>query len=208
MIDLEKIQFNSEGLIPAIAQDVKTGAVLMMAYMNEESLKITLDTGYATYFSRSRQKLWKKGETSGHVQKVRAMYYDCDGDSLLLQVDQVGNACHTGEYSCFHNPLVSLVEGANQLPSSAILQEVYNVIADRKAHPKEGSYTNYLLDKGVEKICKKVGEEASESIIAAVKGSNEELRYEVADLMYHVMVLLFNQGLTPAEIWAELQKRR
>lgn len=208
MIDLEKIQFNSEGLIPAIAQDVKTGAVLMMAYMNEESLKITLDTGYATYFSRSRQKLWKKGETSGHVQKVRAMYYDCDGDSLLLQVDQVGNACHTGEYSCFHNPLVSLVEGANQLPSSAILQEVYNVIADRKVHPKEGSYTNYLLDKGVEKICKKVGEEASESIIAAVKGSNEELRYEVADLMYHVMVLLFNQGLTPAEIWAELQKRR
>ena len=208
MIDLKKIQFNSEGLIPAVAQDVKTGAVLMLAYMNEESLKITLDTGYATYFSRSRQKLWKKGETSGHVQKVRAMYYDCDGDSLLLQVDQVGNACHTGEYSCFHNPLVSLVEGANQLPSSAILQEVYNVIADRKEHPKEGSYTNYLLDKGVEKICKKVGEEASESIIAAVKGSNEELRYEVADLMYHVMVLLFNQGLTPTEIWAELQKRR
>lgn len=208
MLDVDKIKFDEKGLVPVVTQDVKTGTVLMLAYMNEESLRLTLDTGYAVYFSRSRQMLWKKGETSGHVQKVRAIHYDCDGDSLLLLVEQAGNACHTGEYSCFHNELLSLVEGAAKAPSASILQEVYNVIADRKEHPKEGSYTNYLLDKGVEKICKKVGEEAAETIIAAVKGSREELRYEAADLIYHLLVLLFNQGLTPMELWAELEKRR
>jgi phosphoribosyl-ATP pyrophosphohydrolase/phosphoribosyl-AMP cyclohydrolase len=208
MLDMEKIKFDQSGLIPAVAQDVNTGAVLMLAYMNRESLSLTIDTGYATYFSRSRQALWKKGETSGHTQKVRAIHYDCDGDSLLLLVEQAGAACHTGEYTCFHNALMSLVEEADKAPSPRILQEVYNVIADRKINPKEGSYTNYLLDKGVEKICKKVGEEASETIIAAVKGSREELRYEAADLVYHLMVLLFNQGLTLPELWAELEKRR
>jgi phosphoribosyl-AMP cyclohydrolase / phosphoribosyl-ATP pyrophosphohydrolase len=208
MLDITMIKFDDKGLVPVVTQDVKTGTVLMLAYMNEESLKETLDTGYAAYFSRSRQTLWKKGETSGHVQKVRAIHYDCDGDSLLLIVEQTGPACHTGEYSCFHHELISLVEGAVKVPSAAILQEVFNVIADRKENPKEGSYTNYLLEKGVEKICKKVGEEASETIIAAVKGSRDELRYEAADLMYHIMVLLFNQGLTPMELWAELQKRR
>ena len=208
MLDLEKIKFDDKGLVPVVTQDIKTGTVLMLAYMNEQALRLTIETGYAVYFSRSRQALWKKGETSGHVQKVRAMHYDCDGDSLLLLVEQAGPACHTGEYSCFHNELLSLVEGSAKAPSAHILQEVYNVIADRKEHPKEGSYTNYLLDKGVEKICKKVGEEASETIIAAVKGSREELRYEAADLVYHLMVLLFNQGLTPMELWAELAKRR
>lgn len=208
MLDVSKIKFDEKGLVPVVTQDVRTGTVLMLAYMNSEALQMTLDTGYAVYYSRSRQALWKKGETSGHVQKVRAIHYDCDGDAILLTVEQTGPACHTGEYSCFHNDLVSLVEGASKVPSASILQEVYNVIADRKVHPKEGSYTNYLLDKGVEKICKKVGEEASETIIAAVKGSREELRYEAADLMYHLMVLLFNQGLTPMELWAELEKRR
>lgn len=208
MLDMGKIKFDEKGLVPVVTQDIKTGTVLMLAYMNEEALRLTIETGYAVYYSRSRQALWKKGETSGHVQKVRAMHYDCDGDSLLLIVEQAGAACHTGEYSCFHNELLSLVEGAARVPSAHILQEVYNVIADRKEHPKEGSYTNYLLDKGVEKICKKVGEEASETIIAAVKGSREELRYEAADLVYHLMVLLFNQGLTPMELWAELAKRR
>jgi len=208
MLDINKVKFDEKGLVPVVTQDVKTGTVLMLAYMNEEALRLTLDTGYAVYFSRSRQMLWKKGETSGHVQKVRAIHYDCDGDSLLMLVEQAGNACHTGEYSCFHNELLSLVEGASKVPSASILQEVYNVIADRKEHPKEGSYTNYLLDKGVEKICKKVGEEAAESIIAAVKGNREELRYEAADLIYHLLVLLFNQGLTPMELWAELEKRR
>lgn len=208
MLDLNQIKFDEKGLVPVVAQDVQTGTVLMLAYMNKESLQLTLDTGYAVYFSRSRQALWKKGETSGHVQKVRAIHYDCDGDSLLMLVEQTGAACHTGEYSCFYNELVSLVEGNGKAPSPHILQEVYNVIADRKLHPKEGSYTNYLLDKGVEKICKKVGEEAAESIIAAVKGSRDELRYEAADLVYHLLVLLFNQGLTPMELWAELEKRR
>ena len=208
MLDINNVKFDEKGLVPVVTQDIKTGAVLMLAYMNEEALRQTLDTGYAVYYSRSRQSLWKKGETSGHVQKVRAIHYDCDGDSLLMLVEQAGAACHTGEYTCFHNELVSLVEGSAKAPSAHILQEVFNVIADRKEHPKEGSYTNYLLDKGVEKICKKVGEEAAESIIAAVKGSREELRYEAADLVYHLLVLLFNQGLTPMELWAELAKRR
>ncbi len=208
MFDVNNVKFDEKGLVPVVTQDIKTGSVLMLAYMNEEALKMTLDTGYAVYFSRSRQTLWKKGDTSGHVQKVRAIHYDCDGDSLLMLVEQTGPACHTGEYSCFHNELLSLVEGSAKVPSAQILQEVFNVIADRKVHPKEGSYTNYLLDKGVEKICKKVGEEAAESIIAAVKGSREELRYEAADLVYHLLVLLYNQGLTPMELWAELDKRR
>jgi phosphoribosyl-ATP pyrophosphohydrolase/phosphoribosyl-AMP cyclohydrolase len=208
MLDINNVKFDEKGLVPVVTQDKKTGTVLMLAYMNEEALKMTLDTGYAVYFSRSRQTLWKKGETSGHVQKVCAIHYDCDGDSLLMLVEQTGSACHTGEYSCFHNELLSLVEGSAKVPSAQILQDVFNVIADRKVHPKEGSYTNYLLDKGVEKICKKVGEEAAESIIAAVKGSREELRYEAADLVYHLLVLLFNQGLTPMELWAELDKRR
>ena len=208
MLDASKIKFDDKGLVPVVTQDIKTGAVLMLAYMNAEALQRTLDTGYAVYFSRSRQSLWKKGETSGHLQKVRAVHYDCDGDSLLMLVEQAGAACHTGEYTCFHNELLSLTEGSVRAPSPQIIQEVYNVIADRKIHPKEGSYTNYLLDKGVEKICKKVGEEAAESIIAAVKGSREELRYEAADLVYHLLVLLFNQGLTPMELWAELEKRR
>ena len=208
MLSFEQIRFDEKGLVPVIAQDLKTGTVLMLAYMSKESLQLTLDTGYAVYYSRSRQELWKKGETSGHVQKVRALHYDCDGDSLLMLVEQTGAACHTGAYSCFFNELISLVKDSSKIPSPYILQEVYNVIADRKQNPKEGSYTNYLLDKGVEKICKKVGEEAAESIIAAVKGSRDELRYEAADLIYHLLVLLFNQGLTPMELWSELEKRR
>lgn len=207
MMDIP-IQWNADGLAPAIVQDVSTGVVLMLAYMNEQSLRQTLETGLATYYSRSRKQLWQKGETSGNIQKVRAISYDCDADTLLLQVEQSGPACHTGEYSCFHNALLPLLEDGGAAPGSAVLQQVYRVILDRKENPKEGSYTNYLLDKGVEKICKKVGEEASESIIAAVKGSNEELRYEVSDLLYHLLVLLANQGITPEEIYAELGKRR
>jgi len=207
-MDIEAIRFDEKGLIPAIAQDVQTGEVLMLAYMNKESLQKTLETGFATYYSRSRQSLWQKGETSGHRQAVRALHYDCDADAILMQVEQTGPACHTGEKSCFHNTLLPLVEQVGGVADSGVLQEVFNVILDRRVHPREGSYTNYLFDKGVEKICKKVGEEASETIIAAVKGSNEELRYEVADLFYHVLVLLANQGLAPRDIWAELAKRR
>lgn len=206
-MELSNIVFDANGLVPAIVQDVKTGAVLMLAYMNAESLTLTLETGYATYFSRSRNALWKKGETSGHLQKICAIHYDCDGDTLLLMVEQTGPACHTGEYTCFHNALISLVDQSQGQPTSAILQQVYNVIIDRDQNPKEGSYTNYLLTKGAEKICKKVGEEASETIIAAIKGNKTELRYEVADLLYHLLVLLYNQGLTPNDIFAELEKR-
>ncbi|MEG0766215.1 MAG: bifunctional phosphoribosyl-AMP cyclohydrolase/phosphoribosyl-ATP diphosphatase HisIE [Clostridia bacterium] len=202
---LDAIRFDTQGLVPAVAQDVRTGAVLMLAYMNRESLALTLETGYATYWSRSRGQLWKKGETSGHLQRVCAISYDCDGDALLLRVEQTGPACHTGETSCFYRALTP----AGDVPAgSDVLQQVYNVVLDRRTNPKPGSYTNYLLEKGVEKISKKVGEEAAETIIAAVKGNPEELRYEVADLFYHVLVLLANQGLTPSDIWEELQKRR
>ena len=206
-MDLRKVKFNEQGLVPAIAQDAATGEVLMMAWMNAESLRLTEETGYATYFSRSRQQLWKKGETSGHVQRVLGIKADCDGDTLLLTVEQTGPACHTGARSCFFNDLIPADE--DELPASShILEKVYAVIEDRKAHPQEGSYTNYLLDKGVEKICKKVGEEASEAIIAAMKGDREEVTYEAADLMYHLLVLCFDRGVTPADIWAELQRRR
>ena len=206
-MDMSKIKFDEKGLVPAIAQDAKTGQVLMLAYMNAESLQMTLDSGYATYFSRSRQQLWRKGETSGHTQRVLEMRYDCDGDALLLTVEQEGPACHTGEISCFHNPI--LTADADDLPPTAdVVQQVYDVICDRKAHPREGSYTNSLLDKGVEKICKKVGEEASETIIAAMKRSKPEVCYEAADLVYHLLVLLFEQGVTPDDLWAELARRR
>ena len=206
-MDMSKIKFDEKGLVPAIAQDAKTGRVLMLAYMNAESLQMTLDSGYATYFSRSRQQLWRKGETSGHTQRVLEMCYDCDGDALLLTVEQEGPACHTGEISCFYNPI--LTADADDLPPTAgVVQQVYDVICDRKEHPREGSYTNYLLDKGVEKICKKVGEEASETIIAAMKRSKPEVCYEAADLVYHLLVLLFEQGVTPDDLWTELARRR
>ena len=206
-MDMSKIKFDEKGLVPAIAQDAKTGRVLMLAYMNAESLQMTLDSGCATYFSRSRQQLWRKGETSGHTQRVLEMRYDCDGDALLLTVEQEGPACHTGETSCFHNPIRTA--DADDLPPAAdVVQQVYDVICDRKEHPREGSYTNYLLDKGVEKICKKVGEEASETIIAAMKRSKPEVCYEAADLVYHLLVLLFEQGVTPDDLWAELARRR
>lgn len=202
-VDVSQVKFDAQGLIPAIAQDSVTGQVLMLAYMNAESLRLTLETGYATYFSRGRQQLWKKGETSGNVQKVLAVTLDCDGDALLLTVEPAGPACHTGETSCFYRAM------AGEAPAtSAVLEAVYRTITDRAANPREGSYTNYLLLKGPEKTCKKVGEEASETIIAAIKGSQSETRYEAADLCYHLLVLLYQMGLKPADIWRELDGRR
>ena len=206
-IDLTAIRYDDKGLVPAVAQDAKTGAVLMLAYMNEESLRATLDSGYATYFSRSRQKLWRKGETSGHLQKILAIRYDCDGDAILLTVEQTGPACHTGQYTCFHNDLVAADPA--QMPATAeVIRQVYDVIADRAANPKPGSYTNYLLDKGKEKICKKVGEEASETIIAAMKDDPAALCAESGDLLYHLLVLLYRQGVTPQQLFDELAHRR
>ncbi|WP_102411041.1 bifunctional phosphoribosyl-AMP cyclohydrolase/phosphoribosyl-ATP diphosphatase HisIE [Beduinella massiliensis] len=206
-MELSAIKFDEHGLVPAVAQDAKTGAVLMLAYMNEESLRRTIDTGYATYYSRSRKTLWKKGETSGHVQRVREILYDCDGDTLLLKVVQTGAACHTGAYSCFQNALLAPQE-TEANPGAKVLQEVYNVVLDRMANPKEGSYTNYLLDKGVEKIAKKVGEEATETVIAAIKNDKDETCYEASDLLYHLLVLLAQRGITLDEIWTELASRR
>ena len=207
VFDDSVIRYNQDGLVPAIAQDAATGEVLMLAWMNRESLQRTLEDGYATYFSRSRQKLWKKGETSGHTQRVLSISYDCDGDAILMQVEQTGPACHTGAKSCFFN-LIRSEDRADFPASAAILEEDYRVIEDRAANPQEGSYTNYLLEKGIEKTCKKVGEEASETIIAAVKGSKEEVTYEAADLLYHLMVLLYQSGVKWQDVWEELRRRR
>jgi phosphoribosyl-AMP cyclohydrolase / phosphoribosyl-ATP pyrophosphohydrolase len=205
--DLNSVKYNEAGLVPAVAQDTSTGAVLMLAWMNAEALALTLETGYAHYFSRSRKKLWKKGETSGHVQKVAEVHLDCDGDTILLKVEQTGAACHTNSYSCFYTPLAERAEGS-AAPGFEALRSEFEVIMDRKANPKEGSYTNYLFDKGIEKICKKIGEESSEVIIAAMKGNNDEMRYEVADLFYHVMVAMANQGLTWEDILQEVKNRK
>ncbi len=197
------LKWNDTGLIPAIAQDASTGEVLMLAWMNQDSLRLTLENGYATYFSRSRQQLWRKGETSGHTQRIIRLSYDCDGDAILMQVRQIGPACHTGKKTCFHNPVVD-----GDLPATAdILNTIEATIADRAANPKPGSYTNYLLDKGTEKICKKVGEEATEAVIAAMKGDADSLAGEAADLLYHLAVLLHSQGIQCQDVWEVLKKR-
>lgn len=197
---MKGIKYDENGLIPAIAQDIATGKVLMLAYMNEESINLTLETKIAHYYSRSRQAIWKKGETSGNIQKVEGFYYDCDGDTILLKVNQTGVACHTGSYSCFFN---KVMEDEN---SENVLEKLYEVILNRKENPKEGSYTNYLFQEGIDKILKKIGEESSEVIIGA-KNSREELIYEASDLVYHLMVLLVNQGIPLGDIFKELQTR-
>ncbi len=196
-----EIKYDDRGLVPAIAQDVGTGEVLMLAYMNKESLQLTLETGYVHYYSRSRQEIWKKGETSGNLQEVKGLYVDCDGDAILVKVNQKGVACHTGSYSCFHHELQS-----EEMPKDTV-NELYKVIMDRKMHPVEGSYTKYLFEEGIDKILKKVGEETSEVIIGA-KNNREELIYETADLVYHMMVLLVNEGVSLSDIYEELEKRR
>lgn len=217
MINLDNIKFDEQGLVPVIVQEEKSGTVLMLAYMNTEALQKTVETGVTWFYSRSRSRLWQKGETSGHVQKVKEIFYDCDGDTLLVKAEQTGAACHEGTLSCFSRKLGETEQQAAKLfdpekvyggSSATILQDLYGVIMDRKAHPKEGSYTNYLFDKGQDKILKKVGEEAAETIIASKNNSKEELLYEMADLWYHCLVLLGNHDITPTELFAELQKRR
>lgn len=197
------IKFNKDGLVPAIAQDAETGEVLMQAYMNEEALKLTVETGYAHYFSRSRQKLWKKGETSGNVQQVMSVWTDCDDDCILIKIKQTGAACHTGERSCFFKNIIT----NEKVASASFLYKLYDRIKDRKLNPKEGSYTNYLFDKGIDKILKKVGEETSEVIIASKNPGTSELQYEEADLLYHLLVLMNEKGLTLEELFGELESR-
>ena len=196
---------DANGLIPVVCQDVMTNAVLMVAYMNREAFEITVREGIMTYYSRSRKSLWKKGETSGHYQYVKELYSDCDNDTLLAKVIQIGGACHTGEYSCFFNELIKKETGRTD-PYS-VLQDVMSVILDRKDNPKEGSYTNYLFDKGIDKILKKIGEEATEIVIAAKNPEHEESKYEIADFLYHVMVLMALKGLTWEDVMEELANR-
>lgn len=195
-----ELKYDNNGLIPAIAQDLSTGEVLMLAYMNEEAVRLTLESRFAHYYSRSRQSLWKKGETSGNLQEVKGFYYDCDADTILLKVNQIGVACHTGSYSCFFN---AALESDNLKDT---LLQLYKVILDRKTNPKEGSYTNYLFEKGIDKILKKIGEESAEVIIGA-KNSKEELIYEASDLIYHLLVLLVNERVTLGDLYEELSKR-
>jgi phosphoribosyl-AMP cyclohydrolase / phosphoribosyl-ATP pyrophosphohydrolase len=204
-MDIEKIKFNEQGLVPVVVQDVKTNSVLMLAYMNRESIEKTLETGKMVYFSRSRNKLWLKGETSGNFQTVCELKMDCDGDALLALVVQEGAACHTGNYSCFFETLYG---DGKYSGGYGIIDELYNIIEDRKSNPKEGSYTNYLFEKGIDKILKKVGEESAEVIIAAKNASLKEIRYEAADLIYHLLVMLSQVGLRPSEVIAELDERR
>lgn len=200
---MSDIVFNRDGLVPAIAVDARTNEVLMQAYMNREALDLTLQTGQAHYYSRSRKTLWRKGETSGHTQQVVEVLTDCDCDSILLRVLQTGPACHTGERSCFFRPLKKFADVGNL----AVLYRNVETIAERVENPQEGSYTNYLLTKGVEKICKKVGEEASETIIAAMKGDNDELAGEIADLYYHTLVLMQDRGLPLEAVMRVLEER-
>lgn len=204
-MEFSEFKLNNDNLIPVVVQDYKTNEVLMMAYMNEEAFYHTLDTGKMTYYSRSRQELWIKGLTSGHFQYVKELRADCDNDTLLAKVFQVGAACHTGEYSCFHK-ILAKKEGREDNPFT-VFQEVFKVILDRKEHPKEGSYTNYLFDKGIDKILKKLGEEATEIIIAAKNTDPEEIKYEISDFLYHMMVLMAEKEVTWEDVTQELGRR-
>ncbi|MPL65642.1 Histidine biosynthesis bifunctional protein HisIE [bioreactor metagenome] len=216
-MNIAGIKFDEKGLVPAIIQDVKTGTVLMLAYMNKEALEKTIATKVTWFYSRSRSRLWQKGETSGHVQDVREIYYDCDADTLLVKVEQSGVACHEGTFSCFSRKIdqtesrTDKIVDVNKVYGSSvatILHELYDVIADRKQNPKEGSYTTYLFTKGQDKILKKVGEEAAETIIASKNNTKEEILYEMADLWYHCLVLLTYHNICPSELLVELQGRR
>ncbi len=203
---IEGLKFDSRGLIPAIVQDRTSGAVLMMAYMNRESLNKTIQTGTSWFYSRSRNKLWNKGETSGNVQRVAKIGVDCDRDALLLLVDQQGAACHTGNRSCFYRDIYG--NECDSRPAPGELDKLYAVVADRRNNPKDGSYTNYLLDAGMDKTLKKIGEEAAEVIIGAKNPGRQETVYEIADLLYHITVLMLQKGIEYREVYQELRSRQ
>ena len=200
--DLKK---NSDGFVPVVVQDYRTDEVLMLAYMNEEAFNTTINLGKMTYWSRSRNELWIKGMTSGHFQYVKSLTADCDYDTILAKVSQIGVACHTGNSTCFFNEIVKK-EYMEKNPQK-VLEDVYSIIVDRKANPKEGSYTNYLFDKGIDKILKKCGEECTEIVIAAKNPNPEEIKYEISDFLYHMMVLMVEKGVTWEEVMQELSQR-
>ncbi len=203
MFDIEKLKFDEKGLIPAIVVDDETGDVLTLAYMNKESLSISLENKKTCFWSRSRQELWLKGETSGNYQHIVSITADCDMDALTVRVKKDGPACHTGENSCFFNPVF---ENGEIAPAFSV-DSLVKTIEGRKLDPKEGSYTTYLFEKGIDKILKKVGEECTEVIIAGKADDKKETVYEIADLMYHVLVLMIEMGISVDDIMAELKSR-
>jgi phosphoribosyl-ATP pyrophosphohydrolase/phosphoribosyl-AMP cyclohydrolase len=221
---LEMIQFDEQGLVPAIVQDSATGDVLMLAYMNAESLARTLQTGETWFWSRSRGELWNKGATSGNRQRVVELRLDCDGDAVIVRVEPAGPACHTGERSCFFRPLAGSAPGTepaakprkepalalvdmSSMELGIVLNDLHTLIRRREAERPEGSYTSYLFNSGLDKILKKVGEEATETVIAAKNGSQRELVSELSDLLYHLLVLMVERGVSAGEICRELAER-
>jgi len=204
MTDLGELKYDDNGLIPAIVVDAESNAVLMLAYMNAESLKISIDEGRTCFWSRSRKKLWRKGETSGNTQHIVSIKTDCDKDTLLVTVIKSGPACHTGADSCFFEDLYSSGDGTAEPFSIGTL---HGIIKDRKLNKKPGSYTTYLFEKGLDKILKKLGEESTEVIIAAKAKNRDETVYELADLTYHIMVLMTEMGISPDDIKNELASR-
>ena len=203
-IPVDEIRYDERGLVPAIVQDYLDGTVLMMAWMNQESLQKTLDTGDTWFWSRSRSQLWHKGETSGHLQKVRSLRYDCDSDALLISVEQIGDiACHTGERSCFHQ-----VDGGKEAPPADTLSQVFEVIRDRRDNPVESSYTCKLFAGGDNKILKKIGEESAEVVMACKDDDKDAIAGEVADLFYHSLVALAHHGVDLKDVYRKLQQRR
>ena len=202
MMDINQLCFDEQGLIPAVVVDGDSGQVLTLAYMNAESLRISIEEGRTCFWSRSRGELWRKGETSGAVQRIMDITADCDKDALVVRVRKEGPACHTGAESCFHNPLYTGEE-----PESFSMEALYAMLKGRKDQPQEGSYTSYLFERGIDKILKKVGEEATEVIIGAKGADRAETAYEIADLCYHVMVLMVEMGISVEEIRGELSSR-
>ncbi|EDX86698.1 MazG nucleotide pyrophosphohydrolase domain family [Synechococcus sp. PCC 7335] len=207
-VPIDQIRFNQQGLVPAIAQDYLDGTVLMMAWMNADALQKTMATGEVWYWSRSRQELWHKGATSGHIQKVRGLRYDCDSDALLVTIEQVGDvACHTGERSCFHQIDLDGTQGVLPPPADT-LSQVFSVIRDRQQNPQPGSYTNQLFEGGDNKILQKIGEEAVEVVMACKDNAPDEIAGEVADLLYHTLVAIAHHNVDLNDVYRKLQSRR
>lgn len=199
---IEKLKFDENGLIPAVVQDYYTKKVLTVAYMNRESLQISIKEGHTCFWSRSRQEIWRKGATSGNVQKIVSITADCDYDALTVEVIKKGPACHTGADSCFNEAIYQ-----NEESNAFSMDALYELIEGRKTNKQDGSYTTYLFEKGLDKILKKVGEECTEVIIGAKNNDNAETIYEIADLTYHIMVLMVERGISLADIANELAKR-
>ena len=207
MIRIDELKFDEKGLLPAIVVDAKSGEVLTLAYMNRESLEISMKEGRTCFWSRSRSELWRKGETSGNVQRILDIAADCDGDALVIKVQKAGPACHTGEESCFHRPVYEGENPVENKPAPFNPQDLMDMLKGRLENPQEGSYTSYLFSKGADKILKKIGEESTEVIIAAKGNDRAETIYELADLAYHAMVLMTQMGITLDELGAELSSR-